>query len=99
MAQKNPAPLPERDQVTVNVEMSISRDKISFLFGLNSNQLGSVIYERVRSQLGTSFEREKSAVLHLVPTTRASAHSAIRAHVCFALYALCPTWMRARMPR
>lgn len=35
VSQKNPLPLPERDQVTVNIEMMVSRDKINFLFGLS----------------------------------------------------------------
>ena len=52
MSQKNPLPLPERDQVTVNIEMLVSRDKINFLFGLSSNQLGSIVYQNVRSKIG-----------------------------------------------
>jgi hypothetical protein len=51
VAQKNPLPLPERDQVTVNIEMLVSRDKINFLFGLSSNQLGSIVYNALRSKI------------------------------------------------
>eukprot|EP00124_Ichthyophonus_hoferi_P002376 Ihof_evm5s159 gene=Ihof_evmTU5s159 len=49
--QKNPLPLPEEDQVTVGVEMLVSRDKIKSLFNLSSNQLGVSVFQHIRSKV------------------------------------------------
>ncbi|KNC84851.1 hypothetical protein SARC_02933 [Sphaeroforma arctica JP610] len=49
--QVNPLPLPDPDQITVNIEMQVSRDKIAFLFGLSSNQLGRILHDYLRGQI------------------------------------------------
>ena len=75
MSQKNPMPLPEQDQVTVNIEMMVSRDKINFLFGLSSNQLGAVVFEHVRSKVGMgSVRRFRYEMQSPLDFLRAVAH-------------------------
>eukprot|EP01134_Creolimax_fragrantissima_P007686 CFRG7686T1 len=49
--QRNPLPLPDPDQITVNIEMQVSRDKLAFLFGLSSNQVGRILHEYLRGRI------------------------------------------------